>query len=79
MPYNTHITGQVIGKLRVERGLSQEQLSGLANIGRSHLTAIETGKKSASVDTLWKIAEALNMPLSSLFRLVEAAHREQNR
>ena len=45
MPYNTHITGQVIGKLRVERGLTQEQLSGLANIGRSHLTAIEIGKK----------------------------------
>ena len=77
MSYNKYITGQIIGMLRVKRGLTQEQLSGLANIARSHLAEIETGKKSASVETLWKIATALNMPLSSLFRLVEAGHRGQ--
>ena len=78
MPYNKHITGQIIGKIRVDRGLTQEQLSGLANISRSYLAEVETGKKSASVETLWKISEALAIPLTSLFRLIESAHRTQN-
>lgn len=38
---------------------------------------IERGTKSPSVDTLWRIAEALDMPLSSLMLLIEEAHRHQ--
>lgn len=41
--YNSRSTGQVIGILRVQRGLSQEVLSGLAGIARSHLAMIELG------------------------------------
>ena len=44
---------------------------------RSHLAMIERGTKSPSVDTLWRIAEALDMPLSSLMLLIEEAHRRQ--
>ena len=71
MPYNNLITGQVIRRLRVQRGLSQEVLSGLAGMARSHLAMIEAGSKQASVDTLWRIAEALDMRLSELIRQVE--------
>ena len=71
MLYNSQIVGQVIGKLRTERGISQEVLSGLAGIARTHLTMIENGSKNASVETLWKIASALNIRLSDLIRLVE--------
>ncbi len=71
MLYNSRITGQVIGLLRTNRGMSQEALSGLAGIARSHLAMIENGSKSANVETLWRIAQALDMPLSSLIRMVE--------
>lgn len=63
MLYNSQIVGQIIGKLRTERGMSQEVLSGLAGIARSHLTMIENGSKNANVETLWKIASALDMRL----------------
>ena len=33
---------------------------------------IETGAKTANVETLWKIAEALGMPLSRLIEKIEA-------
>ena len=43
MKYDYRITGQVIGRLRTERAMSQELLSGLAGIERSHLGKIENG------------------------------------
>jgi len=51
--------------------MSQEILSGLAGLPRSHLAMIETGQINASVDTLWKISEAMNMQLSDLMVMVE--------
>lgn len=76
MRYNNRITGQVIGKLRVEKGITQEVLSGLAGIGRGHLGMIETGRKNANVDTLWRIATALDLRLSDLIRMVEDVIQE---
>lgn len=78
MDYNHRITGQVIGLLRTQRGLSQEVLSGLAGVARSHLAMIENGSKNPSVDTLWRISDALGMPLSELFRMVEAETTKKN-
>ena len=40
---NAMIVGQVIQRCREEKGLSQEVVSGLAGIGRTHLSAIERG------------------------------------
>ena len=71
IPYDCRITGRIIRRLRVRRGWSQEVLSGLAGVARSHLAMIETGAKNASVDTLWRISDALGLPLSDLIRLVE--------
>ncbi len=73
MNYNSKTTGRIISQLRMERNLSQEVLSGLAGIARSHLAMIETGRKNANVDTLWRIANALGIPLSQLIRQVEDA------
>ena len=71
MKYDHRITGQVIGLLRTQKKLSQKQLASRANLARSHLAMIENGHKSASIETLWNIASALNMPLSSIIRIVE--------
>ena len=43
MQYNHFITGRIIRELREQRGLTQEVLSGLAAVSRSHLAEIETG------------------------------------
>lgn len=74
MRYDSVITGKVIRSLRKKSDLSQEVLSGLAGIGRSHLTMIESGTKSPNVETLWRIAEALHMPLSELIHQIEESH-----
>lgn len=71
IPYDNKITGKIIRELRTQQGISQEVLSGLAGVARSHLTMIENGSKNANVDTLWRIADALGIRLSELIRRVE--------
>ena len=71
MAYNHRITGRIVRQLRLEREMTQEVLSGLAGISRTHLSEIENGDDKANVETLWRIAEALGMKLSELIRMVE--------
>ena len=69
--YDYRKMGQVIRELRIRKGLSQEVLSGLSGIARSHLAMIESGKKKPSVETLWRIAGGLEMKLSELMKSME--------
>lgn len=39
------VVGNVIQELREKKGLSQEVVSGLAGIGRTHLSAVERGER----------------------------------
>lgn len=71
MPYNSVVTGMVIRRLREKRGMSQEVLSGFAGITRPHLSQVERGERFIRVDTLWRIADALDLRLSDLIRMIE--------
>lgn len=71
MQYDHKIMGRVIRQQRERRKLTQEVFSGFAALTRSHLAMIERGQKNPNVATLWKIAEAFDMPLSELFHLME--------
>lgn len=74
--YNSKAVGIVIRRLRKEKGLSQEVFSGLAGIARSHLSMIESGDKKANFETLWKIANAFNIPPHELVRMIEEVSEE---
>ena len=76
MPYNSKAFGIVISRLRVQNNLTQEQLSGLAGIARSHLAALESGQKNPRLDTIWKLAEALEIKPGQLIRMTEKAMEE---
>ncbi|MBE5770959.1 MAG: helix-turn-helix transcriptional regulator [Clostridiales bacterium] len=71
MHYDCVVLGKIIRDFRKERGLTQEVLSGLAGISRSHLAMIENGKKKANFQTIWSIAEALHVPMSQLVYSLE--------
>ena len=60
------IIGQNIARLRKESNLTQEDLSGIAQIDRSYLSDVEHGKENISIRTLVKIADALECKLSDL-------------
>jgi len=69
--FDNHAVGTTIRKLRSERKLSQEVFSGFAGIARSHLSMIETGEKQANFETIWRIANALDMKPHQLIALIE--------
>lgn len=71
MQFDHRAVGKTIRSIRDKRGLSQDVLSGLAGIARTHLTMIENGDKQANFETLWKIANALDMRPSELVALIE--------
>jgi transcriptional regulator with XRE-family HTH domain len=54
--------------LRLEAGLTLADLAGQAGLGKSTLAQIESGKANPSVETLWALGAALQVPFA---RLVE--------
>jgi transcriptional regulator with XRE-family HTH domain len=60
-----------VRRIRKERGLSQQALSELAGINKVTLVHIETGKSSPNVDTLEKLARALDVEVADFFPKVE--------
>ncbi len=60
------LLGTEIRTLRTQKNVSQEVLSGLSGIARSHLSMIENGTKHANMDTLFKICSALDVKLSDV-------------
>ena len=63
--------GRIIQINREKSGLSQEVVSGLADIGRTHLSAIERGVRKPTLDTFFKIAEAINIQPHLLVKQIE--------
>ena len=61
--------GQKIRDLRTERHMSQEELSFKAGISPAHLGQIERALKNPTIDTVAKIAGALDIPVAALFTM----------
>lgn len=63
--------GKAIAFFRKKQGISQEVLSGLADIGRSHLSAIERGERKPTLETLYRICCALDIKMSTVILKIE--------
>jgi transcriptional regulator with XRE-family HTH domain len=50
--------------------LTQEQLAEKADLHPVYISLVEGGHKAVSVEALWKISKALQVPVSSLFRSI---------
>lgn len=58
--------GDRLKKLRLQRGLSQEELAFQCSMQASHIGQIERKQKNPTFDTLVKIANGLDMSLTEL-------------
>ena len=65
------VVGQVIQRFREERKQSQELVSGFAGIGRTHLSAIERGSRKPTLETLFRIADAMDVKPSAIIAEIE--------
>lgn len=72
------IIGQRIRNYRIQKNLSQEQLSELANCHPTYIGQLERGEKNATLESIQKVAQALNIPLSQLFEKIEEKQNEES-
>lgn len=61
--------GNRLRQLRQERGMSMRALARSSGLSTNALSMIERSRTSPSVSTLYKIAEALEVPITAFFRL----------
>lgn len=65
------IIGQRIRSYRIQKGLSQEKLAELCGCHPTYVGQLERGEKNATLESVEKIAAALNVSLSKLFENIE--------
>lgn len=61
--------GLAIRELRRKRGISQEALAKAAQLSRTYLTEVETGRRNPTLNNISRLADALGVPIRRLFRV----------
>ena len=59
--------GESLRKLREEKGISIRALATLSGLSANAISMIERNKTSPSVSTLYKLSDALNVPVTKFF------------
>ena len=65
--------GAVIRARREKLGVSQEDFAVKAGIHRTYISSIELGKVSVSIVVAQQLADALEVPLSRIWRDIESS------
>lgn len=65
------IVGETIAEIRKRKSISQDVISGLAGVGRTHLSAIERGERKPTLETLYRLSIAFDMKMSDLIVEIE--------
>lgn len=60
--------GKRLASLRHAKGLSQEELASRSGLHAVAITYIETGKRLPKLNTVYKLAQGLNIRVEELFR-----------
>src|SRR5690606_36358140 len=62
--------GDVLRDLRLQKGKTLRQVAGRASVALGYLSEVERGQKEASSEILAAVADALDVPISSIMREV---------
>lgn len=73
MPFvlNKKNLGIAIRQLRVQHGLSQEELADKSGLHRTYIGSVERGERNIALDNMIKVSEALNCKVSEIIVLAE--------
>ena len=62
--------GQVLQKIRLKSGLSQEQLAFDSGYHRTYISLLERGQKNPSLKTIFQLAKALKIKPSEIIQYI---------
>jgi transcriptional regulator with XRE-family HTH domain len=60
--------GRALKRWRYKVGISQEELAWRASLHRTYVSDIERGERNPSLESIEKLAKALNLSFSTLFQ-----------
>jgi transcriptional regulator with XRE-family HTH domain len=72
--YDTNIKilfGHRLREIRTKKGISQEQLARDSSLNRTYISKIERGERNVSIETAYRLAQALSIPIKELFEFDE--------
>jgi CheY-like chemotaxis protein/DNA-binding XRE family transcriptional regulator len=65
--------GAAVKSFRQRLGISQEELAERSGLHRTYVTDVERGARNVTMESITKLARALNVPLAELFAKVEGS------
>jgi transcriptional regulator with XRE-family HTH domain len=71
--------GEELRKARLDAGMTQEQLSFEARLDRTYISQLERDLKSPTVDTLFRLCDALGVAAGDLIARVDRARKRPDR
>jgi len=60
--------GKKVKALRLSKNLSQEKLALEAGLDRTYIPSIERGERNVSIEVIFKLAKALDIPVIDFFK-----------
>ena len=79
-----NIVGENLRKIRIEKGLTQEEVALRSGLSQGYINQLESGKRKFTQKSLEQIAKALDIPIIDFFKpgkekLVEAVCEETSK
>lgn len=66
-----HTVGEIISKLRTEKNYTQKVMAELAGMTRGHLSDIENGRQVPTLEVIFKLSDALQIPAHKIVKKIE--------
>ncbi len=76
---HAQVFGEVLRELRLQQGLTQDQLAESTGTERSHISALERAEKGPALATIFAIAAGLGISAEELIGLVEKRLHKRRR
>ena len=71
--------GAELKRRRMQNGISQERLAELADLHRTYISAVESGKRNLTLESIHRLAQALGASVGSFFASLEATSTADTR
>lgn len=55
------LVGRNVRRIRIEKGLTQEELAERAGVSQFYISLLETGGRNPTVVSLWELSQALGV------------------
>ena len=56
------LVGRNVRRIRIAKGLTQEQLAVLSGFSQFYISGLETGRRNPTIVSLYELAQALGVP-----------------